>query len=850
MKKKAPASPLQDNIRLLGNILGDTMRDMEGEAFFKKVEALRLLSKDTRKKAGGAKSREKMAAAILGSSAAEQYKIAKAFTEFLQLVNVAEQAHRMRRRREYRAASHATQKSSPDDMFQKLLAAGVKPKDIKQALADINIELVITAHPTEIMLPEAIRAYRDLADCLLALDNDALAPEERDALTDNIRSIVLRQWQSRAIRHGRPTPQDEARYGIELTEKILWDAVPQFFRQLRAAYRRNIGSMADLFPCPIRFASWMGGDRDGHPGVTAAVTRDVIGISLAAARRLYTREIAVLAAKLGFQPEDGVDPRPLKKFAWHIGQLQTSVTEAAPRALFMQRLEALKLLLQQHNLLPMVEKELQNLIWRVRVFGPALLKLDIRQASDVHMNAVDALLPGYAALGEEAKIARLSAALKQKRISVPKKIPAQVAETLATFEVLRDYPAELFGNYIISMAGAASDLLAVQFLMRAAGVEAKIPICPLFETPDTLAGAAQVMARLYKMPVYRKYAAGHQEIMVGYSDSGKRGGYMRSLWDIYLLQEDLTALGKRNGIDTAFFHGRGGAIARGGGPIESVLQMMPRPQRSRRIRITEQGEIINAKFGLPGIAGRTMERYLTGMMSALFAQAGPVPKEWRQAMERMAKTSASAFRRTVYEDPRFMAHFEALTPAREMRLLKIGSRPGSRKKGGGLENMRAIPWIFSWTQPRVMLPAWLGVAEALREADPKTLRAMYNGWPFFRAIIDMIEMSTSLADPEVAEYYSQLLVPKASRGKTKAYMWELAETRRLLLALKLEKKLLALNPVLRNAVETRTPYVDVLNVLQAHMLKSYRTGGKRDRASKNTLALTFSGIAAGMYNTG
>jgi phosphoenolpyruvate carboxylase len=465
------------------------------------------------------------------------------------------------------------------------------------------------------------------------------------------------------------------------------------------------------------------------------------------------------------------------------------------------------------------------------------------------------LIPGYETLDEEGKTARLLASLKKTKIIVPKTLPPETREVLATLAMLRDYPAEMFGSYIISMASTVSDILAVQFLMKAAGVEKKIPICPLFETPDTLESAAENMSQLYKIPAYRRIAGKRQEVMLGYSDSGKRGGYMRSLWDIYLLQEDLTRLGQRYGIETVFFHGRGGAIARGGGPIESVLGMMPRPQKLPSLRITEQGEIINAKFGLPGIAGRTMERYFSGMMEAHFAKGETVPPVWRQTMERLAAASAASFRETVYDDDgTFLKHFRELTPVRELSLLKIGSRPGSRKKSGGLESLRAIPWVFSWTQPRIMLPVWKGVAEALqaeiRKHGEQTLRDMYKGWPFFTAIIDMIEMSASFADPAVAQYYSKLLVHDNLQTKTDQYMDELKSARRLLLRIKEQKELLAENPVLRRAIEVRTPYVDVLNILQAHLLKKYRSGGKRHPDIRNTLALTFSGISAGLHNTG
>ncbi len=850
-----PSSPLQDNIRLLGDILGETILACEGRAFLEKIETLRSLAKKSRmdRKAQD-QTQAAMASLLMRMDSSGQYKIAKAFTAFMQFVNVAEQTHRIRRRRQYRAAGHAPQKSSPDDILTRLLKSGVRPGKIKQALAGMNIELVITAHPTEVMLPETIHAYRNLSANLLALDNTTLAPEERENITDNIRAIILRQWKSRVIRDKPPTPQDEARYGIELTEKILWEAVPLFFRELRVAYRREIGDMAEVSPCPIQFASWMGGDRDGHPGVTAQVTREVLQMSIAAAKRLYAHEIATLTKKLYFLPEDSSKIQFQKRLQNHLEELARITEAGVSRESFMRRLESLKALLRAHDLMPIVEKELQNLIWRLRVFGFSLLKLDIRQSSEVHKRAAASFIPGYATLDEDEKIAHLLAALAKNKVSPPKILPKETREVLATMTLLQECPAELFGDYIISMAAEASDILAVQFLLKAAGVARKIPISPLFETPETLASAAGVMSRLYALPAYRRYAGKRQSVMLGYSDSGKRGGYMRSLWDIYLLQEDLTREGLRHGIETVFFHGRGGALARGGGPIESVMAMMPRPQKLLRMRMTEQGEIINAKFGMPGIAGRTMERYLAGMMEARFEKQAPVPLLWRQTMERLAKTSAAAFRETVYADKDFMKHFQELTPVRELSLLKIGSRPGSRKKGRDLDSMRAIPWIFSWTQPRIMLPAWEGVARALQEeisnGGEQTLRDMYREWPFFTAIIDMIEMSTALADPAVSQYYSRLLVEKNLQSKTDRYMAELEAARRLLLHIKVQKELLADNPVLRHGIEVRTPYVDVLNILQANLLKKYRAGGRHHPDAKHTLALTFSGISAGMHNTG
>lgn len=842
--------PLQHNIHLLGEILGDTISACEGRDFFLKVESLRRLAKRARKDKSAQAHMEREMNALTG---AEKYKVAKAFTEFLQMANVAEQTHRIRRRRYYRAAGRAPQKASPVDMFARLLKAGVPVPKIKQALVDIQIELVMTAHPTEVMLPGTIRTYRDLSANLLALDNPALPPSERAQIVNAIRAIVLRQWLTRQMRDDRPSPQEEAKYGLELTEKILWTAVPQFFRQLRGAFNQTIGSMVDLFPCPIRFASWIGGDRDGHPGVTAAVTRDVLDMSMTAARRLYHRELEILRLKLIFDHDAPAGVKVNAYCAKSIADLRAKLDGGMSRADFMRGLETLKAFLQKNNLWTLVEKEFQDLIWRVRTFGLSLLKLDLRQSAEVHKNAVAAFIKGYADMPEDKKIAALLRALKG-RVKKPPRLSAENREVLKTLELLRDYPAESFGPYIISMAAEASDLLAVQFLMKAAGVTEYYAICPLFETPDSLAGAARVMERVYGIPAYRRYIRDHQEIMLGYSDSGKRGGYIKSAWEIYNLQQDLMAVGRKRGISTTFFHGRGGAIARGGGPIEMSLLALPRPLASRSIRVTEQGEVINAKFGLPEVAGRTMEIYTSGFMEAVLSPPVKYPAAWQKVMDRLSAVTAADFRKAIYESPDFMDHYEQLTPARELSLLKIGSRPGSRKKGGGLESMRAIPWVFSWTQSRTILPVWKGVAAGIEkeiaDGNLKTLQEMYRKWPFFRSIIDLIEMAVSKADIGVTQYYSNLLVDKRLQPVTAIYMKELAHVRKLLVRVSGHGRMLENNPVLKRSIEIRSPYVDILNILQAHLLKEYRAARHPSRDLMRTLALTFSGVSAGMRNTG
>jgi phosphoenolpyruvate carboxylase len=404
------------------------------------------------------------------------------------------------------------------------------------------------------------------------------------------------------------------------------------------------------------------------------------------------------------------------------------------------------------------------------------------------------------------------------------------------------------------MAANASDVLAPLFLMKVAGVTDKVRICPLFETPDALEKACAIMDDLYKIPVYRAHAGTHQQIMVGYSDSAKRGGYMNSAWEIYRLQSGLQAVGHKYKIKTTFFHGRGGSVARGGGPIETALLALPRPHQSGTIRVTEQGEAINAKFGLPEVAERTMELYLSGFLEAMLSKPEKQPASWIAAMDRLAHHSASVFRKVVYEQPDFMKHYTQLTPTAELSLLKIGSRPGRRKKDGGLESLRAIPWVFGWTQSRTLLPAWLGIAEALEAeisaGNLKVLQDMYKRWPFFQSVIDLVEMVVAKADVEVTRYYSALLVEPSLQWMTEDYLARLAETKKTLLKVVQRKKLLETSKVLDRSIRIRSPYVDVLNILQAHLLKEYRALSRPPAALRKTLALTIGGISAGMRNTG
>ena len=853
--------PLAENIRMLGNILGETIAQFDGKQLFFKIEKLRRLSQKTR--LGDAAAHKEIEALLKTLSHDETYKVAKAFGEFLRLANLCEQVHRIRRRHQYSLAGSKPQAASPADTFEKLLKSGISKAAIKKAVADIEIDLVLTAHPTEAMMPEAIRAYRNLSAALLKLDSAEYTETDRELTRQEIRSIVTHLWLSSVVRNRKPTPLDEARYGLELTERILWRAVPHFHYQMNTAYKAIVGDMSDLFPKPIRFASWMGGDRDGHPGVTADITKKAL---LETSHAVTARYLAALQDMRGIFSFDHdargqklqqgclkrleAMERKLRDFRQQLPQRKPDFN----RMEFLGMLAELQVFLKKNKAELLAKNPLQELIWRVRVFGLCFLKLDIRQSSDIHMAAIDDILGGgYAEADEAQKIKKLSAAIKNKK-TYRARFNKLTTEVINTLKVYNELPQDFLGPYIISMAEHPSDLLGVQFLMKVSGLTQNVRICPLFETPDSLAAALDVMTALYKLPLYRRHAGSTQEIMVGYSDSAKRGGYINSAWEIFNLQTDLIRLGKKNGIKTTFFHGRGGSVARGGGPIETALLALPRPHAAHRIRVTEQGEQINAKFGLPEVAERTMELYLSGFLKAVLSKPHKRTAKWDDVMDRLAKNSAATFRKVVYETPDFMAHYQQLTPTNELALMKIGSRPGKRKKDGGLDSLRAIPWVFGWTQSRTLLPAWLGIADAINAEDAagnmKTLQEMYKRWPFFQSVIDLVEMVLAKADAEVTQYYSHALVEPRLQYLTDDYLQRLEATRKAVLKVTQRKKLLEQMPVLSRSIRIRTPYVDILNILQVHLLKEYRATSRPSAALAKTLALTIGGISAGMRNTG
>jgi phosphoenolpyruvate carboxylase len=504
---------------------------------------------------------------------------------------------------------------------------------------------------------------------------------------------------------------------------------------------------------------------------------------------------------------------------------------------------------------------LADLLRRLAAFGLTLVRLDIREHSERHTAALDVItrqrgVGSYAEWSEERRTAFLVERLREE---TPQEMPrlrepsGEVADTLQTFESIAELHPESLGAYIVSMTRTPSDVLAVAYLQRLAG--ARLRIVPLFEQVDALNGAANAMRGLFALAEYRSQIDGQQEVMVGYSDSAKDGGRLAANWALYTAQEQLVRTAADAGIQLTLFHGRGGSVSRGGGPTYLAIQSQPPGSIDGRLRVTEQGEMIQAQFGLPDIALRTLELYTTATLEATLAPSPPPPDRWRHAMDSLAEAAEAAYRTTVYDEPRFVPYFRAATPEVELGAMPIGSRPARRTASGGVETLRAIPWVFAWTQTRLLLPTWLGTGEALHGAlaagQRDLIRELYRDWPFFRSTIDLVAMVLAKTDSRIAAEYDRQLVPPELAPLGRDLRDRLERTIAAVLEVTGRKELLADNGVLRRSIAVRNPYVDPINLVQIELLRRLRRDG--DQASYEVwtaFMITVNGIAAGMRNTG
>ncbi|MEJ6080738.1 phosphoenolpyruvate carboxylase [Vibrio sp. 1-Bac 57] len=873
---------LRGNVSLLGQLLGKSISDHLGESFLEKIENIRQLSKSSR--AGNNQDGERLIEVLSNLSDHELLPVARAFTHFLNLANIAEQFHGISRHCD-------TGVCAPDPLQQlisKLKNSDISEEEMQKTVAELKMDMVLTAHPTEITRRTLIHKHSAINQCLSLLELTDISDKERDQLLIRLEQLITQAWHTNDIRKNRPTPVDEAKWGFAVIENSLWEAVPQYVRELDKTLQDGLGISLPLDASPIKFTSWMGGDRDGNPFVTAEVTKEVLITSRWVAVSLYLEDIQELTKELSMDNCDpalraivgeGVDEpyrAILRKLRTELKETLTALSatlqghESNAKDIIIttkqlkQPLELCYNSLINMGMASIANGLLLDILRRVNCFGVNLVKLDIRQDGERHGDTLSELtrylgIGDYNAWNEEDKQAFLLQELNSKRPLIPSawKPSADVQEVLDTCRVVAATDPEALGIYIISMARQASDVLAVQLLLKEVGCPFRIPVAPLFETLDDLNNAADVMKRLYAVDWYRGYINGEQHVMIGYSDSAKDAGVMAANWAQYTSQEALIKISEQNDIQLVLFHGRGGTIGRGGAPAQQALLSQPPGSLKGGLRVTEQGEMIRFKFGLPKVAVHSLNLYTAAILEANLLPP-PAPKqEWRDVMQQFAEQSCEEYRHFVRDEPDFVPYFRSVTPELELGKLALGSRPAKRKPNGGVESLRAIPWIFAWSQNRLMLPAWLGAGTSLKtlldEGKKDLLQEMYVNWPFFHTRLEMFEMVFMKADEELTKFYEERLVPKELWPLGERLRENLKLTRETVLETIPDHQLMQEQPWIKESIKLRNPYVDPLNMLQAELLSRSRSCEKNETINPDidqALMVTIAGIAAGLRNTG
>lgn len=872
---------LREDVHELGELLGQTIKSHLGDDFLQRIERIRLGAKQGRQQDQAA--HQALLTALHDLPDDQLLPVCRAFNQFLNLANIAEQSHRIRRRREHQPRSF--EERCLPDLLQRLKDAGFSDQQVRQQLAELDIELVLTAHPTEVTRRTLIQKYDAIALALARRDHDDLNADEQAAVRADLARLIAEAWHTDEIRRTRPTPVDEAKWGFAVIEHSLWQALPAFLRKLDEDLIKGLGHGLDCNAAPVRIASWMGGDRDGNPNVTASVTREVLLLGRWMAADLYLRDIDALTSQLSMQTaspdllaQSGEADEPyrvvLKQLRERLQATRDWAREAlqgdvSPGPLVLDSVDQLRQPLAlcydsllQDNRQIIARGPLLDSLWRVNAFGLGLVRLDIRQDAARHADVLAELLT-YLEIGDyrswdEAQRCRfLLDELHSRRPLLPVdwQPSAEVAEVLATCRVVAAQPRELLGSYVISMASSSSDVLAVKLLLKETGLSWPMRVAPLFETLDDLENAASAIDSLLSLPAYRELIGHEQEVMIGYSDSAKDAGTLAAGWAQYRAQEALVQVCQAHGVRLRLFHGRGGTVGRGGAPAHMAILSQPPGSVQGQFRVTEQGEMIRFKYGLPAIAVQSLQLYVSAVMEASLLPPPAPEQSWRELMQQLADRSVTVYRGVVRDDPQFVDYFRQGTPEQELARLPLGSRPAKRRSQGGIETLRAIPWIFAWTQTRLMLPAWLGAGKALQEAmdagKEQQLRDMMSQWPFFLARIEMLEMVLAKADAGIHRFYEERLVEPSLWPLGERLRTALSEAVSVVLALRGSDRLLAHNPGLSSSVAVRNPYTDPLHLLQAELMARTRAQGQQiDPDLERALLVTVAGIAAGMRNTG
>jgi phosphoenolpyruvate carboxylase len=808
----------------LGDILGRVLVEQEGEELLATEERIRHLSRSAR---AGA-PRTELRAAVRALDIDRQGLVLRAFALYFQLANLAEQHHRLRRRRQYEHEERVPRESLAE-AFARLEEAGVTQRQLEETAARVSLELVLTAHPTEATRRTFLAAHLRLADSLSELDDPTLPSSRREEIEAALAEEITALWQTDEVREQRPRVVDEIRHGLWFFEQSLFEAAPR----LLASYRARLPDA----PAPFRFGSWIGGDQDGNPNAGPDTIEDALARARSLALGRYRDEVRGLAAALGISGSlvdasrellDSIarDEEELPEYAAEIGSQNEGEPYRRKLSFVWWRLgnagygsaadlaadlDVIDRSLRANRGARLAEGRLAALRRRVELFGFDVAKLDVRLHADEISES-----------------------------------PERVSETLeAARRVRASHGEQSLDTVVVSGTRSATDVLAVLEM-----TEEPLSIVPLFESIDDLRAAPRIVEGLLDDPSFGEIVVsrgGRLEVMVGYSDSGKDGGYLTAQWEIYRAQEELASVAARRGLELTIFHGRGGSAGRGGGPTHAAILAQPPGHPPGRLKLTEQGETISFKYGLPGLAYRNLEAALAATVLSAFprvATAEP-PQGGREELARLSGLAHDAYRTLVWEEPSFPAFFREFTPIDELALLQIGSRPTRRPSGEDyLRSLRAIPWVFAWTQNRCFLPAWYGCGTAFAAADTGVLRRFYREWAFFRSLVENLEMTLAKSSLDISAESLVLVDDPRLFGPIAE---EHARTVESVLEVVEARELLDRHPVLQRSIRLRNPYVDPMNQLQVELLRRWRAGDERAR---RPLLRSIAGIAAALRNTG
>ncbi|NGP44246.1 phosphoenolpyruvate carboxylase [Bacillaceae bacterium SIJ1] len=908
------SAPLRRDVKMLGKTLGDVLLLQGGQNLLNTVEKIREQTKELRNNADMKPDVHSLKDDIRKLEPPQRTHVIRAFTIYFHLVNIAEQTHRIRRRKEYqKQEDNVMQPGSLENTVVRLKENNMSNTVISDVLQNLSLELIITAHPTEATRRTVLQIHRRIADILIKRNEPSLTSREIQELDEDLFNEVMTLWQTDELRHRKPTVMDEVANGLYYFDETLFDILPLIHQELEDCLNKHYPDQTWTVPNFLTFGSWIGGDRDGNPNVTPQITwqtlekhRELaIGKYIDAIQGLHRHfshsskyvcisqelidsvndEMHLLNADEKWVVEYEVYRNKLAIILKKLRETGYSSIGYDNADAFLEDLQLIRRSFEKHQMRAHESNKLRLLIQQVEIFGFHLASLDIRNHSGEHEAALNEifkhaqLTDRYSELSEDEKLKLLTAVIHDPRplISFKEDLSKETQKVVGVFDMIRAAHKE-FGHrsivtYLISMTCAASDLLEVMVLAKEAGIfrkhpdgkiESHLTIAPLLETIDDLIAGPSIMKTVFDLDFYRQHLKCRkdtQEIMLGYSDGSKDGGTLTANWKLYKAQQEIHDLAKNYGIGLKFFHGRGGSLGRGGGPLNRSILSQPAETLGDGVKITEQGEVLSSRYLLFDIAHRSLEQ----AASALLAASAHISSEsedqhnrkpeWEQAMDEMSEVSLKTYQSLVFGDEDFLEYFSQSTPLPEISELNIGSRPSRRKNSNRFEDLRAIPWVFAWTQSRQLLPAWFAAGSGLRsyidQGHLDLLQEMYRHWPFFRSTIENLQMALKKADVMAATEYTSLVENKEMAERIfKIISDEYELTRSVLLQITGQEALLDNSPNIKSSIILRNPYVDPLNFLQVELIAQLRSNEGENEELLREVLLTINGLAAGLRNTG